>query len=898
MKRTPALFSLFLCLLLFRPVDFFSQQVQRYEVVAAYIYNFTKHIQWKYDPSAKEFTFLILGEDEKLFDQLKKLTAGRTVGNVPIVIKKSGDLSNISIANLVYVPQEFGKMFPEIFDLVEGKNILLISDGYADKRLIMINLFNTDKNTVRFEVNKSNMINQQLIFSEELILLGGTEVDVAELYRSGIHNLREMKNYIDRLETQLGEVKDTIAYQSRLEKAQREYLRKLTVTLSEQKKALEQKMQEVEKYERDLVNVGAELKRQVELSERKSVELKTQTDRLKAGAKELDEQELRISEQDGQIRQKERILQEKNEELKQQKNIQHLLIIILALVVIVLFLINRWYQNTKELSRRLESKVAVRTKALREANEKLQHELKEREKAEGLLQESETHYRYLFEQSPVSMLVYELGSLSLLAVNEAFTIEYGYSKEEALKLKLPDLYPGEEKEAIINLSRELMGYNYVGEWHHLKKDGTLISVEAHSNGFKYEGKQARIAVLTDITERKSAEAAVRENMVKFRTLFENIPEAIFITNAENSEIYDCNDAACQMNGYTREELLGRDENILYTAADHGTGGTEKETIQIYKELLSMVSVRREGIHLRKDGTTYPMESTMSALEIGGKPFILRVNRDISERLRVAEERRKYQTDLEETVRKRTAELFLAKEKAESADRLKSAFLATMSHELRTPLNSIIGFTGMLLMELAGPLNAEQKKQMNMAKGSAHHLLDLINDVLDISKIEAGQLVVTIAEFNFEAMLENVIATIRPLAEKKNLTLNLTFLSKIGKIKSDERRVTQVLINIINNAVKFTDRGGVKVEVERNGDMVTIRVTDTGIGIKKEDIESLFRPFIQVNTGLSRTHEGTGLGLSISRKLIEKLGGTITLESTFGVGSTFSILLRSENKELV
>src|SRR5262249_3970701 len=178
--------------------------------------------------------------------------------------------------------------------------------------------------------------------------------------------------------------------------------------------------------------------------------------------------------------------------------------------------------------------------------------------------------------------------------------------------------------------------------------------------------------------------------------------------------------------------------------------------------------------------------------------------DITERKRTAEA-------LEQRVVERTAELAVAKESAESADRLKSAFLATMSHELRTPLNSIIGFSGILLQRLAGPLNDEQAKQLGMVSGSAAHLLALINDVLDISKIEAGQLELVVERFDVGAAIERAVAMVRPQAERKGLTLASDVAPTVGAMTSDRRRVEQILINLLSNGVKFCDHGGVRVE---------------------------------------------------------------------------------------
>lgn len=243
-------------------------------------------------------------------------------------------------------------------------------------------------------------------------------------------------------------------------------------------------------------------------------------------------------------------------------------------------------------------------------------------------------------------------------------------------------------------------------------------------------------------------------------------------------------------------------------------------------------------------------------------------------------------------------LIEANEKLMEVDRLKSQFLATMSHELRTPLNSIIGFTGILLQGLAGPLNDEQKKQLSMSYGSAKHLLSLINDILDISRIESGKFHYEIQSVNIKDIVFEVKNTLKPQVDSKGIHFIIELPDKLPEVQSDRKRVFQILLNLANNAVKFTDMGEVKISCTSDEKEITISVSDTGMGIKPENLKMLFEAFRQVDGTSQRKYEGTGLGLYLSKKLVELLGGKISAESEFGVGSkfTFTIPLSMKKKE--
>lgn len=526
----------------------------------------------------------------------------------------------------------------------------------------------------------------------------------------------------------------------------------------------------------------------------------------------------------------------------------------------------------------------------------LVNDITERTEAESALQESETRHRFLFEHNPMPMFIYERGTLRMLAVNEAFTRHYGYSEAEVLAMHLTDLYPDDQKQKIADLAASLHGHRYVGEWRHRRRDGSYITIVVSSHDLAYRGRDARVAVMTDITERKQVEEALRQSEEQFRLIMENLADLVAVVDLQGRRLY---------NSPSYRQILGEPDRLYGTSSFEQIHPDDRELVQqaFQETIRTGVGQRLEYRLLGHDGQERYIESQGSVIRDshGAVIQVVVVSRDVTDRRRAEAAIRELNISLERRVAKRTAELAVAKERAESADRLKSAFLATMSHELRTPLNSIIGFTGIMLQGLAGSLNAEQTKQLGMVQGSARHLLALINDVLDISKIEAGQLEIHAAPFDLAASLHKVVGLIQPLADRKHLQLRLDLPLVLDPVVSDRVRVEQVLLNLLNNAVKFTEHGEVTLTAEvvaryksrrlhLEQPAVCLAVADTGPGIKPEDLPKLFQPFRQVDTGLARSHEGTGLGLAICRRLSIMLGGEISVKSTWGRGSVFTFVL--------
>jgi signal transduction histidine kinase len=228
---------------------------------------------------------------------------------------------------------------------------------------------------------------------------------------------------------------------------------------------------------------------------------------------------------------------------------------------------------------------------------------------------------------------------------------------------------------------------------------------------------------------------------------------------------------------------------------------------------------------------------------------------------------------------------------EIANRHKSEFLANMSHELRTPLNAVIGFSEVLLERMFGEVNEKQEEYLQDILSSGKHLLSLINDILDLSKIEAGRMELEALPFDLPAALDNALTLIKERAARNSIGLAVHVDPRIGEVVADERKVKQVLLNLLSNAVKFTPEGGtITMAAVLNGGMVEISVADTGIGIAPEDQAAVFEEFRQVGTDYARKREGTGLGLALARRLVELHGGTLTLQSELGKGSTFTFTI--------
>jgi len=375
---------------------------------------------------------------------------------------------------------------------------------------------------------------------------------------------------------------------------------------------------------------------------------------------------------------------------------------------------------------------------------------------------------------------------------------------------------------------------------------------------------------------------------RFRELLEAAPDAIMQVDAEGRIIL-LNRVTEDMFGYSRDELLGQPVEALIP---HELHARHVEHRAHYRQN-PMTRTMGSGLALeaiRKDGSRFPVEISLSPSDSAEGFRVTAIIRDTTER-RTAEERlRKVREEYTQRLAETNAELAMTNRELERANRLKSEFLASMSHELRTPLHTIIGFSELLSEELEGPLNEKQKRFVQHIHTDSLHLLELINDVLDISKIEADRLELRPETFDLTALVAESLASVRSLADAKSHKLE-TALNVPTALEADRLRIKQVLVNLLSNAIKFTPEGGsIRLEARVQESFVVVSVTDTGVGIPPEEHESIFDKFHQVGATTKGVREGTGLGLAITKRLVEQHGGSIWVQSQPQQGSTFLFTL--------
>ncbi|HEU4451425.1 MAG TPA: PAS domain-containing sensor histidine kinase [Longimicrobium sp.] len=451
----------------------------------------------------------------------------------------------------------------------------------------------------------------------------------------------------------------------------------------------------------------------------------------------------------------------------------------------------------------------------------------------------------------------------------------GYTRDEIVGRHFSSFYPPEDAaKPAWELEVAKREGRVEDEGWRVRKDGTRFWANVVITALRDEsGTLVGFAKVTrDLTQRRSAEESLRESEERFRLLVHSVRDyAIFMLDPEGV-VSSWNEGAQRIKGYRADEIIGRHFSTFYPPEDLAKPPWELEVAKREGR------VEDEGWRVRKDGTRFWANVVITALRDPKGTLIgfTKVTRDLTER-------RRSELEAVEAAR-RVAE-------AEAANRAKSDFLAAMSHELRTPLNAIGGYVELMAMGLGGTVTEEQRGYLEKVQRSQRHLLQIISDLLNFSRIEAGQIEYDIGPVALRESIATVATMLEPQVAEKEIALVLGPCTAGLAALADRVKVEQIILNLCSNAVKFTEPGGrVEVSCTEGGGRVAVAVSDTGVGIAPEDTERVFEPFVQLGRGLTTRQEGTGLGLAISRDLARAMGGDLTVHSEEGKGSTFTLIL--------
>lgn len=444
----------------------------------------------------------------------------------------------------------------------------------------------------------------------------------------------------------------------------------------------------------------------------------------------------------------------------------------------------------------------------------------------------------------------------------------GYSAAEMLGLSVLNTIPVDRCAGFMLLLDQVKSgqseHNF--EMEQLRKDGTRIDVVVTLSPIR--DRQGQVVAASMISRDNTTRQRAHRRL---QSVLESAPDAIFVAN-HNGLIVLVNTQAEILFGYHRDQMVGQPLALLLPRSFQDIFGKWFQQ----DPGLRLPCSRHEVYGVRADNSEFPAEISLGPVEADDGVLLCGAVRDVSERYA-----------LQKAVREKNAQL-------QAALHAKEHFLATMSHELRTPLTAIIGFIGILLMKISGPLNDAQVRQMELVRSSARHLLAIINDLLDLARIEAGKAQLQCEDIFPLEVVEETVRELHGAAEQKRLQLTISAPLLPIQIQSDRRFLRQILANIVSNAIKFTDQGTVNISFAESGENssrnISFIVADSGIGIRSEDLSRLFIEFCRVQTDSGSRREGTGLGLHLSQRLALLLGGRITVESEFGRGSTFTLTL--------
>jgi len=422
MERLTRFFAIFFIYFTWQSALVSAQQVQRQVAISAYIYNFAKNMEWQNEAQLKEFNFLIIGQDEKIIQEMRNMAKSKTIREKPIRISTALSLAGQNNAQLIFLLKGNEASLTQVFDQIEGKNILLVTDSYLDKKLFMINFFDSGKGTLQFEINKANILNQHLRIMQDMILLGGTEIDVANLYREGQQSLRGLQKQNDNLEKNLGQLEKTIASRNKEIQDSKDSLKRQSVKIQDQQRILDIQSAKLRQSEQELADQMLRIQEQQKIFTLQTKNLESQKTEFEKGNSLLLALKEDIGRKKDEITVQTKILEEQGTKIHKQQNLVYLLVIIILLVIVLVFSIYRGSKNKQKLNKELEIRVTERTADLDTSNKQLMLELSERKLAQKKLMESENKYRTLLENLP-QKIFFKDNNLVFVSCNENFARE-------------------------------------------------------------------------------------------------------------------------------------------------------------------------------------------------------------------------------------------------------------------------------------------------------------------------------------------------------------------------------------------------------------------------------------------------------------------------------------------
>ena len=526
-------------------------------------------------------------------------------------------------------------------------------------------------------------------------------------------------------------------------------------------------------------------------------------------------------------------------------------------------------------------------------------DITERQHTEDALRQSDQRFRTLFESSPDAVVIVE--GNRCVECNAAAASLFGRTqRHELIGLHPGDLSPPVQPGGMDShtLAEEMLaradarGLNRF-EWSHRRLSGEEFPAEVTVSTIVLQERRVYYCAVRDLTDRKQAEAQLRLSENRARATFDGARDGILAADVATQRLVDANPAICQMLGYERQELLSLGLTDIYPASEQA-----RVHSVFNRQVRGELAVAPDMPLRRKNGEIFFADISAALMTLDGRPTWSGFFRDVSERRATQAELAQYRHNLEALVEQRTRQLAEAKSSAEAANRAKSQFLANMSHEIRTPLNAINGMAQIMRRQGATPQQADRLEKIESAGA---HLLEIINAVLDLSKIEAGKFVLEEAEVDVGRIVNDTMAMLAERAQTKGLHLHREVGPLPPKLMGDATRLQQALVNYAANAIKFTQAGTITLRASAQQEapdeiMLRLEVQDTGIGIAPEVQSRLFSVFEQGDNTITRQYGGTGLGLAINHRLAQLMGGETGVTSTPGQGSTFWLTARLARRQ--